>query len=196
MAIAVFAGGFILQGVDAAARAEPTTEIDDLTREYKIKAAFLYNFAKFTEWPELTFDDPTTPFRICVLGEDPFGDLLYSIVGKKVRERDIAISALGDIADTDMCQLLFISESEIADLPEILRGVSERPVLTVSDIDGFANTGGMIALRTVDNKIRFTVNLEATRNAAMALSPQVLRLADIVSRVNTADGQDSSRAVQ
>lgn len=174
--------GLLLSGLDSAVRAEVVA--DDGAREYKIKAAFLYNFVKFTEWPENRFEDSSVPLRICVLGENPFGEQIYSIAGKNVRGRQLAISSLSKVEETDPCHLLFIGESEVERLPVILAELSERPVLTVSDMKGFATAGGMINLRTVDNKIRFTININATRTVALRLSSRVLRLADIVGRVS------------
>ena len=156
-------------------------------RENKIKAAFLYNFAKFTAWPEHVFHDTDSPLRICGLGNDPIRSGLEAIAGKTAQKRQIATSILGQIEDSEHCHAIFIGASEIDALPEILGYFSHRPVLTVSDIDGFADAGGMIGLRTVNNKIRFTVNIMAARTGGLVLNPQVLRLADIVGHISTAD---------
>ena len=181
-------------GSEKAARAEPTSEAKNTEREYKIKAAFLYKFAKFTKWPEDAFHDASAPLRVCVLGHIPFPEALDSIAGKRVSSRQIAISSLGQVEQADSCHVVFISASEATNLRAILAHLSQRPVLTISDMRGFATEGGMITLKTVNNKIRFTVNVIATRNGALSLSPQVLRLADIVHRVATADQKTRSRA--
>ena len=119
--IAITLCGLLLSGVEASVRAAPVSEAEETAREYKIKAAFLYNFAKFTEWPEDQFEDPAAPLRVCVLGQDPFGEQLYSIAGKNVRGRQVAISSLSHLEGTDLCHLLFISVSEAMNLKRMVR---------------------------------------------------------------------------
>ena len=139
------------------------------------------------------FGDASAPLRVCLLGQSSSTEGLDTIAGKNVHSRQIAISALGRIDELGACHVVYISKTEAANLPAILDRLSQRPVLTVSDIDGFAAAGGMITLKTVDNRMRFTVNLYAMRSGALTLSPQVLRLADIVDPVSTADEKSSSR---
>lgn len=181
----------LFHGADGVVAAE--SEAKNAAREHQIKAAFLYNFAKFTDWPEIVFRDGSAPLRVCILGHGSFLDGIESIAGKNVHSRQIAISSLGRVDETDACHVVFISETEEQNLPDILDHLSQRPVLTVSDISGFAAAGGMITLKTVDNRIRFTVNLYAMRSGALSLSPQVLRLADIVDPVSTADQKSGPR---
>lgn len=183
----------LFSGGDQTAWAGSEAEDKNAVREYEIKAAFVYNFAKFTEWPEYAFYDADTPLRVCALGHDPIRPGLEALAGKSVQLRQIAISVLGRIEESNSCHLIFVSKSEADELPEIMEYLSHRPILTVSDIDGFADAGGMIALKTVDNKIRFTVNILATRTGGLSLSPQVLRLADIVGHISTADRGAESR---
>ncbi len=156
----------------------PTARIN---REYLIKAAILYNFAKFASWPESAFSYPGAPLRICVLGEDPFGAALDSLHGKRVRNRPLAISRVGTIEEAPQCHILFVSASEEARLPTILDYVGRLPILTVADMGRFANSGGIIALKEVDNRSRIEINIGAAEQAGLKLSSKLLRLADMVS---------------
>jgi len=160
--------------------AQAQAKAEDRTREYRIKAAFLYNFAKFTEWPAGSFADPQAPLRICVYGDDPFGDALESIAGKTVRGRPVEVDRLDALSAGEPCHLLFISESEAPNLPRILAALQRRPVLTVADIPGFAGAGGIINLKVnKEDKIRFEINVAKARLAGLRLSAKLLSLAEI-----------------
>jgi hypothetical protein len=144
--------------------------------EYELKAAFLYNFAKFVEWPEETFaaDDPIV---VCVVGEDPFGGALErSLAGKTVRDRAIVLRRVATAADVRHCHIAFVNV-DAHDLPAMLRSLDDQPVLTVGDAEGFAERGGMIGFVTEDQKLRFEVNLDAAERVKLRVSSQMLKLA-------------------
>ncbi len=124
--------------------------------EYEVKAVFLFNFAQFVDWPPEAFSAPDTPLVICVLGQDPF-----------------------------TCHILFISRSEGARPDVILAGLKQRPILTVSDADGFAQRGGMIRFVTDRNRIRLQLNLAATEAAHLTISSKLLRVAEIIRRTGS-----------
>jgi len=151
-----------------------------VNREYLIKAALLYNFAKFAEWPVDAFDGAGTPLRICILGDDPFGAALDALVGKQVHERPLTIARIRALAETARCHILFVSASETAQLTEILDYVGRRPILTVADFSRFAQAGGIIGLKTVDNHSRIEVNIDAVNRSGLKLSSKLLRLAETV----------------
>jgi len=155
-------------------------EAEDRTREYRIKAAFIYNFAKFTEWPANSFADRGAPLRICVYGEDPFGAALEGIAGKTVQGRRVEIARLDELSSGDACHLLFISESEAPNLAGILAELQRQPILTVADMPGFADAGGIINLKiNEEEKIRFEINVAKARLAGLRLSAKLLSLAEI-----------------
>lgn len=163
----------------AAQEAGPA-EPEDRTREYRIKAAFLYNFAKFTRWPAASFAAPDAPLRICVYGEDPFGPTLESIAGKTVQGRPVAVARPSDLSAGDACHMLFVSESEAANLGRILAALQRRPILTVADMPGFAAAGGIINLKiNEEERIRFEINVARARLAGLRLSAKLLSLAEI-----------------
>lgn len=150
--------------------------------EYKIKAAFLYNFAKLTEWPTNVLAGSNAPVVIGVLGKDPFGPFLTETVrGKNIDGRKVRIVRFEHLDDVEGCQLLFVSASESGRLQSIFSRLSDQPVLTVGDTGQFARKGGMIGLWKQADEIRFDVNLEAVERAGLKLSSKLLRLAEIVS---------------
>lgn len=167
--------------VNGAVPIEAQTDAATLKREYLIKAAILYNFAKFASWPETAFSYPNAPMRLCVLGDDPFGVALDSLHGKQVRNRSLATARISTVEEAPQCHILFVSGSEEDNLSAILDYVAELPILTVGDIRRFANTGGIIALKEVDNRSRIDINLGAAEKAGLKLSSKLLRLADTVS---------------
>jgi hypothetical protein len=146
--------------------------------EYEVKAAFLYNFTRFIEWPTDAFEGPQTPMVIGILGEDPFGPALDDIIaGKKVGGRDVVVRRLHRDQDRRGCHLLFISASEKKHLPEILLGLRGSTVVTVSEIDRFIYSGGTINLLVENSRVRFEVNLDAAARARAKISAKLLALA-------------------
>ena len=151
------------------------------SREYLLKAAFLYNFAKFTTWPAESFCDPQAPLRLCILGEDAFGAATASIEGKNIKQRPLAVIRIAHVSDAERCHILFVSTSEEERLRAILDDLHEQPILTISDMPNFARAGGTINLKTVEDQIRFDINVDAANAADLRLSSKLLRLGNIVS---------------
>ena len=169
----------VLAGGTAGARLWPGAVAAEASREYLIKAAFLYNFAKFTDWPADAFATPDTPLTICVLGEDPFGAALDAIDGKEIKGRTVAIRRLADATGVDACHVIFISASETPRLAAIFQTLRGRPVLTVADIPDFARTGGIINLKTnKEDRIRFDINVGSAQQARLRMSSKLLSLAE------------------
>lgn len=152
------------------------------SREYQIKAVFLFNFIQFVEWPATAFPDTAAPLRIGVLGDDPFGQALESAVqGETIRNRRVIIERSHRIEDLQDCHLLFLCKSETRRLREILGRLEGRPVLTVSESEGFARRGGVIAFYPDGKKVRFEINSEAAQQAGLKMSSQLLELGKIVA---------------
>ncbi len=148
--------------------------------EYEIKAAFLYNFAKFVEWPKCTDCKADRPFVIGILGDDPFGADMALLVGKQVKERPLRVVRAATLDELGGCDVLFISNSIKDKLAGILKKLGSKPVLTVGDTAGFAQAGVMINLYQIGNKIRFEINSRAAEKAGLKISSHLLRLARIV----------------
>lgn len=147
--------------------------------EYEVKAAFLYNFARFATWPAAAFRDADAPLALCVAGDDPFGPALAALEGKPVGERRIAVRLIAP-ADWHGCHLLFVAHSAQDRFAELAEGLADRYLLTVGDTDGFATRGGVINFVLDGERVRFEVNLAALERSGVALSSHVLRLARIV----------------
>jgi uncharacterized protein DUF4154 len=146
-----------------------------------VEAVFLFNFTQFVDWPPQAFADPGAPIVIGVLGSDPFGAALDEVVqGEVVRGHPLIVRRSQRIDDLTGSQILFISRSEHAHLGSILAALKGRSTLTVSDLEEFANAGGMICFMLMENKVRLQVNLEATKTAGLTLSSKLLRVAQIV----------------
>ncbi len=178
-----------------AAQAAPETN-----REYQIKAAFLYNFVQFTDWPgesaadsnELNAVDNNEPMTIGIIGEDPFGEAFEPIKDKRVKGRKIVLKRFTGLKDSKQsneqiegvrrCHLLFVCRSQKEQLGEIVDLLKGHPVLTVADMEGFLESGGMINFIMEENKIRFEINLTAARHAGLRINSRLLGLAKRVLR--------------
>lgn len=151
------------------------------SKEYQIKAVFLLNFASFAEWPPSAFAQPDSPIVIGVLGTDPFGGALAEAVsGEKVQQHPVVLRYASHAAELRGCHIVFICQSERRRLADDLEAFGNRPVLTVSDIPGFARDGGMIGFVLEANRVRFEINPARAGEHGLKLSSQLLALARIV----------------
>ena len=149
--------------------------------EYQVKAAFLFNFAKFVEWPASSFSDASAPLRICVLGRDPFGEELRNITKEKtVNGRKLEVSQVFDLQGARTCQILFIASSETARLKQILASLRGTDALTVGDTKGFVEQGGMINFVLENSRVQFEVNRKAAEQGGLKISSKLLSVAKLV----------------
>ncbi|MGH9684968.1 MAG: YfiR family protein [Candidatus Acidiferrales bacterium] len=150
-------------------------------KEYQVKAAFLYNFAKFVDWNDSKLAAPPYPFTVCVLGADPFGRVLNdALLGKTVEEHPVMLVRYPHPSAISGCQVIFISASETSNLPEIFADLRGRNVLTVGDSEGFAAAGGVIQFTLQDHQVHFKINLDAAGREGLKISSKLLALATIV----------------
>jgi hypothetical protein len=144
--------------------------------EQKIKAGLLYNFLKYTQWPA-----PVTPgVVVCLMGGDPFDGALTPMAGRTVNERTIAVRTLDDIGQAHDCAMLIVNADSKDSWPVWRAALSKKPVLTVSDLDGFAAQGGMIEFARTDNRIGVMINLGAVTAAHLRVEDRLLKLATVV----------------
>jgi YfiR/HmsC-like len=152
--------------------------------EYLIKAGFIFNFAKFVDWPPTTFAQPDSPIVIGILGTDPFGAIIDQIVqDKKIGARGFVVKRMKwgtDLKDLKECKILFVGASERVHIDELVQIVRGLPILTVGETPGFAEHGGVIRLVLEDNRVRFEVNVDAARQAGLTISSRLLTLARII----------------
>ncbi len=150
----------------------------EVPKEYQIKAAFLYNFTKFVEWPAARFASASSPIVIAVLGENPFGDELAKLVkGRRVNGREIVIKSVTDTSEADSVHVLFICARNDRQLGPALAQLRADAVLTVGESAAFASAGGVITFTLVEDKVRFEINQAAGEQAGLKISSQLLKLA-------------------
>jgi len=167
----------------------PNAYAQDLPSEYQVKAAYLFNFLKFVEWPDDAFQDPLAPIVIGIVGNDPFGEALPQVVlGKTVQGRDLVIRRYHIGEDLRGSHILFISASEKKRLPQLLAGLHGASVLTVADMDHFVESGGMIQFLIENSRVRFAIDVGAASRTRLKISSKLLSLA----RTVTAAGQGGS----
>lgn len=149
-----------------------------VTREYQLKAVFLFNFTQFVEWPPTSFSTEQSPLIIGILGENPFGSFLEQTVAEeKINGHPVIVQYYNNAQDLKTCHILFINQAKNRE--PILAALKEKDVLTVSDTPDFLKQGGIIRFFTRNNKIQFQINLEASKAANLEISSKLLRLADI-----------------
>ena len=146
--------------------------------EYQVKAAFLYNFAKFVVWPEYVFSSKTSPLTLCVVGDDPFGTPLHAaLAGRKAHSRRITLKLLDEPNSDDGCHIAFLSAPGDARMARLMHRLRGRTILTVGDDEAFAANGGMVRLLVDNKKIRFDINAKSAEAVGLRMSAQLLSLA-------------------
>jgi len=176
------------------------------SREYQIKAAFLYNFIKFVDWPKEKVTDPNAPLTIGIIGKDPFQDAFGPLQEKEARDRKVVIQRFEGFVeleksgqkkkdqphpksqDIQKCHLLFICPSESERIPDIIASVKGHSVLTVADTKDFLESGGIINFIMEEQKVRFEINVTNARRAKLQIRSQLLRLAKRVIDEKDAEG--------
>jgi hypothetical protein len=163
--------------------AAPIMAEEAASREYQVKAAMIYNFAQFVEWPATAFEQPDSPLVISVVGANPFGQVLEELVaGKTVGGRKIKVRFDPTVEGIGPCHVLFVPASQDADRVRIIQGVAAKPLLTVGETDAFLHAGGIIRFYAEDNKVRFEINPEAAQHAKITISAKLLKLARIFKK--------------
>ena len=161
--------------------AAPVQAQDQAAEEHEVKAAFLYNFTKFVEWPQGAFPDDGAPVVVGVFGPDPFGPTLDDIVaGKRVGDRPLVIRRLDSSDGLAACHVLFVSSAKAAEFVRLLPSLAHRPILTVGETDGFCETGGVVQFVMPQRKVRFRINVTAAERAGLKISSRLLDLAEVV----------------
>jgi hypothetical protein len=151
--------------------------------EYQVKAAFLYNFAKFVEWPEGAFENQSESLEVCVLGNDPFGHALDEAVGgKKIDGRALVVRRFTDPRQAKGCRMLFVSSSEPRSVLSVLGAINESGILTVGESDSATSEGMIINFILEGGKIRFIINTAAAEREKLRFSSRLLSLATIVRK--------------
>jgi len=166
----------------AASPAESPTDRD-------VKAAFLFNFPSYVEWPSQAFAGPAEPLVIGILGDDPFGTVLDELVaGRSVQGHPLLVRRLSRLSEAESVHVVYLGYTDPVDVKFVAAALRDRPVLTVTDGERLAEHGAMINLRLRGQKVGFDINLAAADAAGLKLSSQLLKLARIVRAANTEPG--------
>ena len=151
--------------------------------EYPVKAAFLFNFAKFVEWPSNAFKGPDDPIAICVLGQNPFGGALEDVVREKtVANRRFAVREISNSQQAYKCHIIFVSASDRKRFRFLLEELKGRSILTVGESDDFATNGGIINFKLKDARVRIEIDTAAADRAGLRISSKLLSLAEITKK--------------
>lgn len=149
--------------------------------EYEIKAALLYNFAKFVEWPAQTFPQENTSITFCALSETPLDQPLDSLKNKTLNGVKLEIKHFKNAREVEFCHVLFIVSSQEESIEQILRRLDGSSVLTIGETEGFTQLGGMINFTVVERKVHFEINRASAERAGLMISSKLLALAKIVT---------------
>ncbi len=154
------------------------------TSEDKLKVALIYKLTKFVEWPAHPVDHSRKTFGICLLGEDPFGDALNALGDRNVKGRSISVHRHSQSEAIDeQCQIVFISDSKRPFLDPILQSLQARPILTLSDMEQFAEQGGILQLSRGEKRIGFVINLNSAKQSQLTIAAPLLDLASVIQGV-------------
>lgn len=148
--------------------------------EYKLKAAFILNFSKFTHWPVSAFSENSEMFEICIVGEDQFGDTIVGLESKKINGKNVHIKNLNSKEDLTSCHAVFVSKSENENIQQILQNIDGLPILTISDITNFSEQGGMFEFIPSEKKLSFIINNQQVTSNGLQVSSALLNLAEKV----------------
>ena len=147
--------------------------------EFALKAAFLFNFTRFVEWPTEAFPPADGAFRICVFGIDPFGARLDALARRRVGERPIEITRPSQLADLPRCQIAYLGTGAAAEVEAAAIAGTAPATLTVASEPGFARDGGMVALVTRGGRVKLHVNLASIRRSPLRFSAKLLEVSEV-----------------
>lgn len=162
---------------------------EQMATEFAIKAAYLYNFTQFVQWPASAFVGADNSFRFCVAGENPFGAQLTPLSKRHYDGRPIKLVHLSSEGEMQDCHLVYVSKAFNPCSSPILKHIRKRPVLTVSSLPDFAAHGGIIGFVTIDNKVRLQINPKAAQRANIKLSAKLLEVASVIKDETSCKGQ-------
>lgn len=150
---------------------------EEISQEYRVKAAFLVNFARFITWPEESFSPDHEELTLCVAGNNPFATTLNAVESKQINGRKLRITYVDSLRQVKQCHLLYVSRSEEDDLTWLPSSIGRQPVITVSDIPGFVKSGGSIEFVEKEHRLSFIINNSAMKQCGIQASASMLDLA-------------------
>ena len=160
-----------------------TESTPQLTKEFHIKALFLYNFANFVEWPSDAFKDTKTPLRMCLYGSVPFGGFLDAVDGTRIRDRNLKIIRTSDPADIQSgCHILFVGTSHLDTIEQLFKNMNHLFVLSIGNVKGFTDKGGIVNILRTQDQQKFDINLSKAIENGLLIDSDLLSLARIINR--------------
>ncbi|MBV1931167.1 MAG: YfiR family protein [Porticoccaceae bacterium] len=159
----------------------------DKVEEYNLKAALVYNFARFSQWPENSFSSADTPVALCVQGDQSLIKSFGLLAKKTLFGRPVSIVVAETLVNPESCNVIFVTGVQRQGLPRLFAAVADQPILTIGEMNGFTDIGGMILFTTVHERLKFSVNLENTEAGGISLSSRLLKLAHVI------EGQETQR---
>jgi hypothetical protein len=163
-------------GFPACPRAETSLRL----QEQEIKAGLLYNFLKYIEWPAGSGTEASSTATVCIVGTDPFSGYLQPMAGRTVNQRTIKVRTVHDSGEMESCQLLFVSDGEKENWPQMKKSMDGKGVLTVGDFADFASSGGAIEFGLKDDHINVRLNMDAVAAARLHVEDRLLKLVTVV----------------
>ena len=160
-----------------------TESTPQLTKEFHIKALFLYNFANFVEWPSDAFKDTETPLRMCLYGSVPFGGFLDAVDGTRIRDRNLKIIRTSDPADIESgCHILFVGTNHLDTIEQLFKNMNHLFVLSIGNVEGFTDKGGIVNILRTQDQQKFDINLSKAIENGLLIDSDLLSLARIINR--------------
>ena len=180
--LATIAASLGLAGLLASQASTPTgTVARGISLEYQVKAAYLLNFTRYVDWPSESYGAPGAPLTVCVLGRDPFGEILDATMqGKTTHGRPVSVRRIQSSGGASGCHLVFVSQETWQNQRQLLEGLETKGILTVGETDEFAQRGGVIGFVIQEETVRFVVNTDARDRAGLRISSRMLSLAAAV----------------
>jgi len=155
---------------------------EPLPDESQVKAALVFNIAKFVDWPAASFAQDSSPLVICTLGSGGFVSAVADLQGKQLKGHPVAVTQISRAEEIRTCHLLVIGNADAGQVQSVLFKLRSQPVLSISDRDRFAHSGGVVGLYRQSNKVKFEVNLQAAQQRQLKISSHLLKLARIVGQ--------------
>lgn len=145
--------------------------------EYRVKAALVLNFARFTAWPENAFSSTDTPLNVCVMGDGRLAEVFEPLEQKRIGTRPVTVTVDIRLDQSVACHVIFVADTERDKLPRLFSAIQDLPVLTIGETSVFTDSGGMINFVNIDGRLKFIVNLKNAQARKMNLSARLLKLA-------------------
>jgi hypothetical protein len=153
----------------------------DSVTAYKLKSAFIYNFAKYTTWPKSSFSQKTSPLVVGIYGKDPFGKMIDDVLkGKRIGDHPIVVERFTKVKDLESAHILFLGDLNKQAFAEAIATCKKKPILLLGESPGFAKASGIAGFYLEKSKVRFEIHSGRSKACGLTISSQVLKLARIV----------------